>query len=197
MDKPSVLLIDNFDSFSFNLVDEFARRGHEVVVQRNTIGAAGALRLLDQMDRPLLVVSPGPGRPADAGCSVELVRAATVPVLGICLGHQAIVEAFGGAVDHAPRVLHGKATPIRHDGAGLFAELPSPLRVGRYHSLAATTLPEELAAVAHDRDGTVMAVRHVSRPIHGLQFHPESILTTEGSRLIDAFVAHAAEVSHA
>lgn len=190
-----ILLIDNFDSFTFNLTDEFARRGHTVHVHRNTLAVDDALALLRGFDSPRVVVCPGPGHPELAGCSIELIKRCSVPVLGVCLGHQAIVHAFGGHVAHAPRVLHGKATVIEHDCHGLFAGLESRMRVGRYHSLAATTLGPELLEVARDRDGTVMAVQHRSRPIYGLQFHPESILTPLGGQLLEAFLA--LEATHA
>ena len=177
-----ILLIDNYDSFTYNLAHLFGELGAEVTVRRNdAIDADNAERL-----RPShLVVSPGPGRPADAGASIEIIRrlAPTTPTLGVCLGHQAIVEAFGGEVGFARELLHGKASPVRHDGRGLFRGLPESFDAGRYHSLAATRLPDELEACAFSEDGEVMAVRHRSLRIDGVQFHPESVLTPEGPAL--------------
>jgi anthranilate synthase/aminodeoxychorismate synthase-like glutamine amidotransferase len=185
--RTSVLFIDNYDSFVFNLVDEFARRDCQVQVWRNDLPAPRALALAAELPAPRLVVlSPGPGRPADAGCCVELVRRApdSLPILGVCLGHQAIVEALGGAVDRAPQIVHGKPAPIEHDGGELFAGLPSPLIAGRYHSLVGSRIPAELAVTARCGD-LPMAIAHRHRPVHGVQFHPESILTPRGGELID------------
>ena len=138
-----------------------------------------------------VLISPGPGRPADAGHSVEIVRrlAERVPILGVCLGHQVIVEAFGGEIGFARRLVHGKASPVRHDGRGVFAGLPPAFEAGRYHSLAATRVPGELEISATDEDGEVMAVRHRELPIDGLQFHPESVLTPDGAALAHNFLA--------
>ena len=140
-----------------------------------------------------LVVSPGPGRPADAGISVELIRrlGPRVPTLGVCLGHQAIVEAYGGSVGRAQRLVHGKASPVAHDGQGVFAGLPDPLEAGRYHSLAAVDVPDELEVTARTEDGEVMAVRHREHPVVGIQFHPESVLTPQGRALLANFLAGA------
>jgi anthranilate synthase/phosphoribosyltransferase len=190
----SVLFIDNFDSFTFNLVDEFARRDCKVTVFRNDIDAGRALALALAMPLPrLIVLSPGPGTPAEAGCCVELVRLAAgrVPMFGVCLGHQAIVEALGGTVGGAGAIVHGKASPIVHDGRGIFSGLPSPLTVGRYHSLAAVSVPRELVVRAHFGE-TVMAVEHLHTRIAGVQFHPESILTPLGGPLLDNVIAWAA-----
>ena len=186
-ERASVLFIDNFDSFVFNLVDEFARRRCNVEVWRNDISADRALEIAASFAGPKLVVlSPGPGTPAAAGCCVELVRKAPaeLPIFGVCLGHQSIVEAFGGEVVRADEIVHGKASGIKHDGRGIFQGLPTPMTVGRYHSLAAGAVPEELEVNAGLGD-IVMGVRHVSRPLMGVQFHPESILTPLGGRLID------------
>jgi anthranilate synthase component 2 len=181
-----ILLIDNYDSFTYNLAHLFGALGAEVTVLRNDeIDADGAERLAPSH----LVVSPGPGRPADAGASIEIVqRLSSTPTLGVCLGHQAIVEAFGGEVGYARELLHGKASPVQHDGTGLFTELPEPFEAGRYHSLAATRLPDELEPTAYADDGEVMAVRHRSLPIVGVQFHPESVLTPEGPVLARNFL---------
>jgi anthranilate synthase component 2 len=159
----------------------------EVQVLRNDeIDVDGAERLAPSH----LVVSPGPGRPADAGVSVEVVRrlGATTPTLGVCLGHQAIVEAFGGEVGYARELLHGKASPVQHDGTGIFTGLPEPFDAGRYHSLAATRLPDTLEPTAYAEDGEVMAVRHRTLPVVGVQFHPESVLTPDGPTLAHNFL---------
>ena len=182
-----VLVLDNYDSFTWNLVHLFEERGAEVHVHRNdaiTVEEAAALR----PDR--LVVSPGPGRPEDAGLSLELIRALgpEVPTLGVCLGHQAIVEAFGGSVGHARSLLHGKASVIHHDGQGVFAGLPEEIEVGRYHSLAATTVPDELVVTARTDDDEVMGVRHRTLRVEGVQFHPESVLTPTGGAMADNFL---------
>ena len=183
-----MLLVDNYDSFTYNLAHLFGALGVEVTVLRNDeIDADGAERLAPSY----LVVSPGPGRPAAAGASLEIVRrlGPTTPTLGVCLGHQAIVEAFGGEVGYAHELLHGKASPVRHDGTGLFTGLPEPFDAGRYHSLAATRLPDELVPTAYADDGEVMAVRHRFLPIVGVQFHPESVLTPDGPALARNFLA--------
>ncbi|MCC6747784.1 MAG: aminodeoxychorismate/anthranilate synthase component II [Deltaproteobacteria bacterium] len=189
----SVLLIDNFDSFSYNLVEELRRRQAEVIVFRNDVPALRALEhLLAQPPPRLLVLSPGPGTPAEAGCCLELARLAEgrVPLFGVCLGHQALVEAFGGVVAFAGEVVHGKASLVEHSGRGLFSGLPSPLRVGRYHSLAATRVPPVLEVTARHGE-IVMAVEHSHHPMAGVQFHPESILTPLGGPLMDRLVAWA------
>ncbi len=182
-----MLLLDNYDSFTYNLAHLFGALGIEVKVVRNdeiTVDDA------EQLGASYLVVSPGPGRPADAGISVDVIRrlAPKIPTLGVCLGHQAIVEAFGGEVGYARELLHGKASPVRHDGSGLFAGLPEPFEAGRYHSLAATRLPDELEPTAYADDGEVMAVRHRELPIVGVQFHPESVLTPDGPALAKNFL---------
>ncbi|HET8743243.1 MAG TPA: aminodeoxychorismate/anthranilate synthase component II [Gaiella sp.] len=183
-----VLMIDNYDSFTYNLVHLFEELGAEVLTFRNdelTTDEAVALR----PDR--LVVSPGPGRPEDAGASVELVRllGPTTKSLGVCLGHQAIVVAFGGEIGGAKTLVHGKSSRITHDGRGLYAGLPEELEVGRYHSLAATRVPDELEVTARTDDGEVMGVRHVEHPVEGVQFHPESVLTPLGPRIAENFLS--------
>jgi anthranilate synthase component 2 len=182
-----VLMIDNYDSFTWNLVHLLEERGAEVVVYRNdaiTIDEARAL----EVDR--LVISPGPGRPSDAGISMDLIRALgpKVPTLGVCLGHQAIIEAFGGAVGQAKELLHGKASRVQHDGSGLLAGLPSEIEAGRYHSLAAVRVPDELVVTAHTADDEVMGVRHRYYSIEGVQFHPESVLTPDGPKMAENFL---------
>jgi anthranilate synthase component II len=182
-----ILLVDNYDSFTYNLAHLFGELGAEVVVHRNdAIDADAAERLAPSH----LVVSPGPGRPGEAGATVAIVRrlADRVPTLGVCLGHQAIVEAFGGEVGQAQRLLHGKASPIDHDGRGLFRGLPERFEAGRYHSLAATTVPDCLEVSATCAEGEVMAVRHRELPVDGVQFHPESVLTPVGPELAKNFL---------
>jgi anthranilate synthase/aminodeoxychorismate synthase-like glutamine amidotransferase len=182
-----ILLVDNYDSFTYNLAHLFGELGAEVIVRRNdAIDAAGAVRLAPSQ----LVISPGPGRPEDAGATLEIIRrlAPGTPTLGICLGHQAIVEAFGGKIAAARTLVHGKACTIRHDGRGLFSGLPNELEVGRYHSLAATQIPPLLEISATAADGEVMAVRHRELPVDGVQFHPESVLTPLGVGLARNFL---------
>ena len=182
-----VLVLDNHDSFTWNLVHLFEERGADVHVFRNdaiTVGEA------EELGPDRLVISPGPGRPKDAGVSLELIRALGphVPTLGVCLGHQAVVEAFGGSVGAARSLLHGKASRVHHDGLGVFASLPDGIEVGRYHSLAATEVPDDLVVTAHTDDGEVMGVRHRSLRIEGVQFHPESVLTPRGGTMADNFL---------
>lgn len=186
-----VLLIDNLDSFSFNLVEAFERQGAHVRVRRNSIAAAEALALAEALEA-LIVLSPGPGAPAQAGCCIELVARAKgrVAVAGICLGHQAIVAEAGGRVERAPEPVHGKAWRISHVGGGALAGLPSPLIVGRYHSLTATDVPARLSVDAmSEGDGLVMAVSDREARQVGLQFHPESVLTPQGDRVIANLLA--------
>ena len=182
-----ILLVDNYDSFTYNLAHLFGELGADVIVRRNdSIDADGAARL----GATHLVISPGPGRPADAGATPEIVRrlAPTMPTLGVCLGHQAIIEAFGGEIGMARELVHGKSCTVRHDGRGLFAGLPDELEAGRYHSLAAESIPEELEVSATAADGEVMAVRHREMPVDGVQFHPESVLTPLGRELARNFL---------
>jgi anthranilate synthase/aminodeoxychorismate synthase-like glutamine amidotransferase len=205
-DPLRVVFVDNFDSFTWNLVDEFARRGLTPEVWRNSTPAELVLTRAREPGPALLVLSPGPGTPRDAGCCIDLIRLAAaerVPLLGVCLGHQAMIEAFGGNVGPAGEVVHGKTSRVRHDGGPLFAGVPSPFPVGRYHSLAGLKLPDCLEPIAftepratpHSQRATpdlIMAVRHRSAPQLGVQFHPESILTPDGGRLIDNVLAWAA-----
>ncbi|MBA3374675.1 MAG: anthranilate synthase component II [Gaiellaceae bacterium] len=182
-----VLMVDNYDSFTYNLVHLLEGLGADVRVRHSDeIGADDAEALAP--DR--LVISPGPGRPAGAGRSIELIRrlGPTTPTLGVCLGHQAIVEAFGGEIGQARALLHGKASTVRHDGRGVFTGLEDTIEAGRYHSLAAVRVPDELEVTARTEDGEVMAVRHRTHPIEGVQFHPESVLTPLGPRLIENFL---------
>jgi len=187
--KPRLLLIDNYDSFTYNLVQAFLVLGAEVRVLRNDeVSVDEALR----MDITHLCISPGPGTPRDAGVSMEMIRAfaGRKPIFGVCLGHQAIVEAFGGEVVRAPRLMHGKTSLVKHDGRTLFAGLPQPAEVGRYHSLIAETanIPPELEVTASTAEGEIMGVRHRKYTIEGVQFHPESVLTPEGPQLMGNFL---------
>jgi para-aminobenzoate synthetase component 2 len=182
-----ILVIDNYDSFTYNLVHLFGELGCETVVRRNDeIDADEAERLAPDF----LLVSPGPGRPAEAGASLDIVRrlAPRTRTLGVCLGHQTIVEAFGGRVGYARELVHGKSTQVVHDGRGLFDGLPSSFEAGRYHSLAATTVPGSLEVSAITEDGEVMAVRHRELPVDGVQFHPESVLTPNGRDIARNFL---------
>ena len=183
-----ILLIDNYDSFTYNLAHLFGELGAEVVVLRNDAITPDEAEALAPTH---LVVSPGPGRPEDAGVSTDVVLrlAGRVPVLGVCLGHQVIVGAFGGEVGAAQALVHGKATTVHHDGRGLFTGLAQDFPAGRYHSLAATAVPEILEVSATAPDGEVMAVRHRKLRIDGVQFHPESVLTPAGPELAKNFLA--------
>jgi anthranilate synthase component II len=189
-----VLVIDNYDSFVFNLVQYLGELGAEPVVHRNDeIDLAG----IEALDPDAILISPGPGTPADAGISCDVIRewAGRRPVLGVCLGHQAIGEVFGGDVVRADRVMHGKTSAIRHDGEGVFAGLPSPFEATRYHSLVVdpATLPDELEVTAwtDPEDGAgrvIMGLRHRSHDVEGVQFHPESILTAAGHQILQRFL---------
>ena len=185
-----VLVLDNYDSFTFNLVQYLGELGAELQVRRNDAVTVDEVEALQPAH---IVISPGPGHPAQAGISVELVRrlADRVPILGVCLGHQAIGHAFGGSVVHAPVPKHGKTSMVSHDGRGVFQGVSSPFEAGRYHSLAiaADGLPDALEVAARaDDDGVVMALRHKTFPLHGVQFHPESVLTGDGRRLLRNFL---------
>jgi anthranilate synthase/aminodeoxychorismate synthase-like glutamine amidotransferase len=192
--SPRLLLIDNYDSFTYNLVQAFLVLGADVQVYRNDALTPAQAEALAPTH---LCVSPGPGTPKDAGVSMDMIRtfAGRIPVLGVCLGHQAIVEVFGGEVVRAGRLMHGKTSPIEHDGRALFAGLPQPCEVGRYHSLIASParLPAVLEVTARTAEGEIMGVRHKTLAVEGVQFHPESILTPDGPRLLDNFLrgAHA------
>jgi anthranilate synthase/aminodeoxychorismate synthase-like glutamine amidotransferase len=183
----NVLLVDNYDSFTYNLAHLLEELGAEVTVLRNDAVDPGEAERLAPTH---LVVSPGPGRPAGAGATVEILRrlGPRIPTLGVCLGHQAIVEAFGGEVGQAQRLVHGKSSPVSHDGRGLFQGLPDPLEAGRYHSLAATRVPDCLEVSARTADGEVMGVRHLEHRVDGIQFHPESVLTPTGRDLLRNFL---------
>jgi anthranilate synthase component 2 len=183
-----ILVLDNYDSFTFNLVRYLRELGAEVRVERNdALSAAEALA----SGAEAFLISPGPGEPGGAGISLDLVAAcaeARRPLLGVCLGHQAIAVHFGGRIGRAPAPMHGKASPVRHDGRGLFAGLPSPLEAARYHSLAVAEMPAALAATATADDGSVQGLRHRGLPIHGVQFHPESVASAHGHALLSNFL---------
>ncbi len=184
-----MLLIDNYDSFTYNLVQAFAAHGADVRVYRNdAIDVADALALAPTH----LVISPGPGRPEDAGVSLAMIAAfaGRVPVLGVCLGHQSIVQQQGGEIVRAERLMHGKTSHIKHDGKGVFAGISQPFEVGRYHSLCAerAALPESLEVTAETDSGVIMGVRHKALAVEGVQFHPESVLTPEGDALMTNFM---------
>jgi anthranilate synthase component 2 len=184
-----VLLIDNYDSFTYNLYQYLAELGASVSVVRNDAITVAEAR---SKDPDLVVISPGPGVPRDAGISVDLIRALgpTTPILGVCLGHQAVAEAFGGVVTRAPELMHGKASDIMHDGSGVFEGLPSPFSAIRYHSLCAApeAVPETLEVTARTGSGVIMGLRHRRYPVYGVQFHPESILTEHGKDLLRNFL---------
>jgi anthranilate synthase/aminodeoxychorismate synthase-like glutamine amidotransferase len=184
-----MLLIDNYDSFTYNLVQAFAAKGAEVRVYRNdaiTVDEALAL------EPTHLVISPGPGRPDDAGVSLDMIAAfaGKIPVLGVCLGHQSLVQHFGGNIVRAERLMHGKTSMVKHDGGTIFEGISQPFEVGRYHSLCAEhdSLPEDLELTAATERGEIMGVRHKTLPMEGVQFHPESVLTPEGDRLMANFM---------
>ena len=186
-----ILVIDNYDSFTYNLVQYLGELGAEVVVRRND---AIAVDEIGELGPSAVVISPGPCAPAQAGISVATIRrwGASIPILGVCLGHQAIGEAYGGVVVRADRVMHGKTSRVMHDGTGVFAGLPSPMEVMRYHSLIVDrdSIPEALTitAVAEDDPREVHAVRHREHPVHGVQFHPESVMTPQGRALLKNFL---------
>jgi len=193
-----ILFIDNYDSFTFNLVSMMGALESDLRVVRNDeVTVADVERFAPAG----IVLSPGPGRPSDSGVCGAVVRefAPRLPILGVCLGHQVIVESFGGTVDRAMAPMHGKTSPVVHDGTGLLLGLPSPFTAGRYHSLAALpdSIPADLAVQGTTPDGEVMAVRHRRYPCHGVQFHPESILTPEGTLLLQNFVSLCKETGHA
>jgi anthranilate synthase/aminodeoxychorismate synthase-like glutamine amidotransferase len=182
-----ILLVDNYDSFTYNLAHLFQELGAEVVVRRNDAIDPDEAEALAPSH---LVVSPGPGRPEESGATLAILErlAPRVPTLGVCLGHQAIVQLYGGEIGQARELVHGKASAVSHDGLGVFRDLPQPFDAGRYHSLAATRVPDELEVSARGADGEVMGVRHRELPVEGVQFHPESVLTPVGPQLARNFL---------
>jgi anthranilate synthase/aminodeoxychorismate synthase-like glutamine amidotransferase len=189
MSAPRLLLVDNYDSFTYNLVQAFLVLGADVLVHRNDTITVAAARALAPTH---LCISPGPGTPRDAGVSMAMIEAfaGRIPVLGVCLGHQSIVEVFGGEVVRAARLMHGKVSPVSHDGRGVLAGLPQPFAAGRYHSLIARpeSLPAVLEVSARTAEGEIMGVRHREHMVEGVQFHPESVLTPEGPVLLGNFL---------
>ena len=189
MSAARILLIDNYDSFTYNIVQAFAAMGADVLVYRNDAISVDEAR---DCEATHLVISPGPGRPENAGVSVEMITAfaGQLPVLGVCLGHQSLVHAFGGNIVRAERLMHGKTSDVTHDNSALFAGMSSSFEAGRYHSLSAEekTLPDELVITAQTSRGEIMGVRHKKLPLIGVQFHPESVLTPEGDKLMANFM---------
>jgi anthranilate synthase/aminodeoxychorismate synthase-like glutamine amidotransferase len=184
-----ILVIDNYDSFTYNLVQYLGEMGADLRVVRNDQITLDEIRALDPSH---IVISPGPGDPDDAGISLDVIRefGATTPILGVCLGHQSIGQAYGGVVKRAGKLMHGKTSQITHTGDVLFAGLPSPFEATRYHSLIVeeSTLPDSLQVTAYADSGEIMAMRHKEHPVYGVQFHPESILTEGGKRLLQNFL---------
>lgn len=182
----NVLFIDNFDSFTYNLVDEFEKRGEKVAVYRNNVPMETIETVVEQTNPLLILISPGPASPKDAGISLDVIRrySGKIPLFGVCLGHQAIIEAMAGVIGRAPEIVHGKSSYVRHDGKTIFKGLENPMQVGRYHSLCGTEIPDCLE-VSAEYNGIVMAVRHRTHYTEGVQFHPESILTPVGGRIIE------------
>jgi len=190
-----ILMIDNFDSFTYNLVQAVQAMGVDVMVRRNN---AVTIPEIYRMDPEGIIISPGPGAPGSAGISLDVIREfhEKIPILGVCLGHQCIVEAFGGVINHAKKVMHGKFSRISHDNSGLFSGIPQLFSAVRYHSLAMDQhiMPEDLVVCATADDGEVMGIRHRNSSVYGVQFHPESIATEYGCELIHSFVQRTKEV---
>lgn len=183
----NILMIDNFDSFTFNLVDEFEKRNCKVYVYRNNVSLDEFKRIVEKIKPRLIVISPGPSTPKDAGISIDVIKrySGKIPIFGVCLGHQAIIEAFGGIVDKAPEVFHGKPSKISHDGKNIYKNLNGTLQVARYHSLCGLKIPNELEITSKTDKGIVMGIRHKKFFVEGVQFHPESILTPDGGLMIE------------
>ncbi len=192
-----ILVIDNYDSFTYNIVQELGELGADLTVYRNDKITVDEIRALAPRR---IVISPGPGYPKDAGVSLEVIRqlGGEIPLLGVCLGHQAIGEAYGGRVIHAPELMHGKTSMIYHEGDAILADIPNPFEATRYHSLIVeeASLPECLMVTARTASGEIMALRHRTYPVIGLQFHPESILTRQGMRMLGNFMRYEAGAQH-
>ncbi|MFT5127596.1 MAG: anthranilate synthase component 2 [Rhodothermales bacterium] len=190
-----IVMIDNYDSFTYNLVQEMGKLGASMAVHRND---KITLAELEALNPSALIVSPGPCTPAQAGISVAAIQAFSgrIPVFGVCLGHQSIVQACGGRIIHAERIMHGKVSPVTHDNKGLFAGMPDPFEAGRYHSLVgeASSMPECLEVTARSDDGEIMGIRHRSHQTYGVQFHPESVLTPDGPLLMGNFLRMAGAI---
>lgn len=192
-----ILMIDNYDSFTFNIVQYLGQMGEDVQVYRNDKTTIDGIRKLQPQ---AIFLSPGPGSPSQAGITVDVIRAfyKTLPIMGICLGHQSIGFAFGGEIVRAQRIMHGKVSPVEHDGKTIFAGLPNPFTAGRYHSLVVRpeTLPACLEASAKTTEGEIMGLRHKDYPVEGIQFHPESVLTPQGKRIIRNFLKYSGRKEH-
>jgi len=188
-EQVKVLFIDNFDSFTYNLVDEFGKRNCDTKVYRADTSLDELIKVAADFGPDLLLISPGPGNPSSAGVTLAAIDhfKDKLPIFGVCLGHQSIIQYFGGTISHAPTVMHGKPSRIKHTAKGVFEGLENPLQAGRYHSLCAVTLPDCLEQTA-DFDGIVMGIQHKSLPIYGVQFHPESILTPTGGMIIENMI---------
>ncbi len=199
--KPRIIMLDNLDSFTYNLVDEFRCLGFSPLIYRNTLSADYIIEQLNKEAQlndngVILVLSPGPGDPSHAGCLMELIRKTVgkFPILGICLGHQALIQHYGGVIGRAPEIVHGKSSNVTHTAEGAFANIANPLPVARYHSLVATSMPDTIEMIAQfeteKHDVLPMAVQHSADAVLGFQFHPESILTTYGSNLLEQSLEH-------
>lgn len=188
-EQVKVLFVDNFDSFTYNLVDEFGKRNCDTKVYRADTPLDELIKVADEFKPDLLLISPGPGNPDSAGVTLAAIDhfKDKLPIFGVCLGHQSIIQYFGGKISHAPAVMHGKPSRIKHSAQGVFEGLENPFQAGRYHSLCAVTLPDCLEQTA-DFDGIVMGIQHKTLPIHGVQFHPESILTPTGGKIIENII---------
>ncbi|MEM7334180.1 MAG: aminodeoxychorismate/anthranilate synthase component II [Chloroflexota bacterium] len=184
-----ILMIDNYDSFTYNLVQYLGELGQEIEVRRNDQITLNEIR---EMNPDHIFISPGPGEPDDGGVSLDVLRefGPNTPIFGVCLGHQCIGQVFGGKVVRAEHQMHGKTSPVTHDGQGVFTDIPSPFQATRYHSLIVEELPDTLEVTAQTADGEVMGVRHKTYPVVGVQFHPESILTEHGHQILQNFLDH-------
>lgn len=185
----NILLLDNIDSFTYNLVEQLRNKDHQVLIYRNTVNKKTILNSIHNMINPILMLSPGPSTPKHAGCMLHLINEikGRYPIIGICLGHQAIVEAYGGIIGHAGEIFHGKASLINHDGLEMFEGLPQPLPVARYHSLICNKIPKNFIINSYFHD-MIMSVRNNTDHVCGFQFHPESILTTSGAQLLEQII---------
>jgi anthranilate synthase component 2 len=185
MSQAHVIFLDNYDSFTYNLVEQCRTLGYPVTIYRNTVPQAIIQQKIDDTEKPILLLSPGPGHPTEAGCLLSLIQAnqGKLPILGICLGHQALIHANGGKIGGANRIVHGKASSMHHTQHAIFSEFPNPMNVARYHSLTAIDVPNDFEIIA-ESEGTIMAVTHQIDRLCGLQFHPESLLTTQGAKLL-------------
>ncbi|CAM2828846.1 aminodeoxychorismate/anthranilate synthase component II [Vibrio mytili] len=194
----NIVFIDNFDSFTYNLVDQFRSLGHSVTIYRNNISAETIEQEVNKLESPVVLLSPGPGAPSEAGSMPELIQRmkGKVPIIGICLGHQAIIEAYGGTVGGAGEIIHGKVSMMAHQNHATYLNLPSPLAIARYHSLVALSVPSSLTVTA-EVDGLTMSVVHEQDKVCGFQFHPESIMTTYGATLLANAIEWALEKNNA